>query len=307
MNRKWYGRGVWFLVLLLFPALVTQVMSGEEAVAQGKTKQEGYYILADGERIPLEEYLTGAVAWYMPESYEDEAYKAMVILLRTYVRNEMGDDREIEEEKLALSRCQTEEMEIRFGETFAYQYGRYQKAVRATRGEVIRYEGNLILPYFHQVSAGKTNALSGYPYLLSVDSEMDLQAENYLSLRVISVEECVRVLSELCENSGEETEQVWTAEGLMNEMTIETGEGEYKRAVIWREHRIPAAKIKEAFSLPSTAFVIEEYEGKIRIMTRGIGHGIGLSIYGCEKMAEDGKSCKEILKHYYSNITVSDE
>lgn len=307
MNKKWYQGMMFFLVLLLLPTLVTQAMSRNEAVAPGKSESEEYYILSEGERIPLEEYLTGAVAWYMPDTYEDEAYKAMAVLLRTHVRSKMGEAQEIEEGQLALSRYRIEELETRFGEKFAYQYGRYQKSVEATSGEVLSYEGELIEPYFHQVSAGKTNSLSGYPYLLSVDSEMDIQAENYLSLRTVSAEEFYTVLLEACQSDENAPKQAVTAEELMKEITVEAGEGEYKQAIIWKENRIPAATVKEAFSLPSTAFVLEEYEGRIRIMTKGLGHGIGLSLYGCEKMAEDGKSYREILKHYYSNITVSNE
>jgi stage II sporulation protein D len=37
----------------------------------------------------------------------------------------------------------------------------------------------------------------------------------------------------------------------------------------------------------------------------GIGHGVGMSQYGAKHMAEDGKSCEEILKHYYTGIDIT--
>ena len=36
----------------------------------------------------------------------------------------------------------------------------------------------------------------------------------------------------------------------------------------------------------------------------GNGHGIGLSQYGAKEMAENGYSYTEILKHYYTGVTI---
>ena len=52
-------------------------------------------------------------------------------------------------------------------------------------------------------------------------------------------------------------------------------------------------------------FSDEEYEGEIRIMTKGLGHGLGLSMYGAVELAKNGKSYQEILKHYYTGVEIS--
>ena len=36
----------------------------------------------------------------------------------------------------------------------------------------------------------------------------------------------------------------------------------------------------------------------------GSGHGVGMSQYGAKGMAEKGYTYEEILKHYYTGITV---
>ena len=36
----------------------------------------------------------------------------------------------------------------------------------------------------------------------------------------------------------------------------------------------------------------------------GYGHGLGMSQYGAKAMAEKGKSWQDILKHYYTNISI---
>jgi stage II sporulation protein D len=43
-------------------------------------------------------------------------------------------------------------------------------------------------------------------------------------------------------------------------------------------------------------------DGEIRAATKGLGHGLGLSLYGAEAMAKSGSSYKEILKYYYSDV-----
>lgn len=307
MGRRLYRKLFFFLIVMLLPALITRFMSREGGISERKNMPEEYYILSGNERLPLEEYLTGAVAYYMPVSCDDEAFKAMAVLLRTFARVRMGEGKEAEEERLALSRYKMEEMEAIFGENFSYTYSRYQAAVRATKGEVLRYEGELIEPYFHQISAGMTNSLSGCPYLSSVDSSCDIQADGFLSLITISPEE---FYAGLLKASGTDKALLWqeaSAEEYMEQLTIEAREGEYKQAVVWKEVRIPASEIQKAFDLKSTAFTFEAYEGKIRIITKGLGHGIGLSLNGAKELALEGKSYRQILGWYYSNITVSGE
>ncbi|MBO5278866.1 MAG: SpoIID/LytB domain-containing protein [Lachnospiraceae bacterium] len=308
MNKK-LNRGVFFLLLvILIPVFTTRFMNSAGGIAERSAESEKCYIISGQEKIPLEEYLTGAVAYYMPPDYEDEAYKTMAVLLRTYVIGQMGEDSEIKEEQLTISRCSMEEMEVAFGEQFLHTYSRYQRAVNATRGELASYDGKLIEPYFHQVSAGTTNSLNGYPYLKAVDSSQDIQAKNYLSLLTVPVEEFV---SGLLKAADAKEDIFWktgtTAEELMSQITFHMREGDYVQSVVWQETEIKAVKIQEAFSLPSTAFRFEAYEGNIRIMTKGLGHGIGLSLYGAARMAEEGKNYREILTYYYTNITVSGE
>lgn len=41
------------------------------------------------------------------------------------------------------------------------------------------------------------------------------------------------------------------------------------------------------------------------ITTRGFGHGVGMSQYGANGMAADGKDYQEIVKHYYQGVEVT--
>ena len=52
--------------------------------------------------------------------------------------------------------------------------------------------------------------------------------------------------------------------------------------------------------LKSANFNVTELEpGKIRIVTKGHGHGFGLSQYTAQKMAEKGEDYRKILQYFF--------
>ena len=57
-------------------------------------------------------------------------------------------------------------------------------------------------------------------------------------------------------------------------------------------------------ALNSACFYFSELDGKIRILTKGIGHGLGLSQYGANELAKQGKNYQDILKYYYQDVTL---
>ena len=40
------------------------------------------------------------------------------------------------------------------------------------------------------------------------------------------------------------------------------------------------------------------------VLTKGFGHGVGMSQYGAEGMSKNGYTYKEILEHYYQGTTI---
>ena len=49
----------------------------------------------------------------------------------------------------------------------------------------------------------------------------------------------------------------------------------------------------------SACFTITEIDGKVRIVTKGLGHGFGLSQNEAAHMAARGASYKEILEYFF--------
>jgi stage II sporulation protein D len=59
------------------------------------------------------------------------------------------------------------------------------------------------------------------------------------------------------------------------------------------------------FNLRSTSFEVSfKEDGIFVIQTRGFGHGAGMSQYGADVLGNRGFSCDDILKHYFTEVTI---
>ena len=65
-------------------------------------------------------------------------------------------------------------------------------------------------------------------------------------------------------------------------------------------------EIRRALGLSSALFYVSfiDEDEKILFTTNGYGHGVGMSQYGANGMAKEGKNYKEILNHYYTGTDV---
>lgn len=99
--------------------------------------------------------------------------------------------------------------------------------------------------------------------------------------------------------------------GKVMELEVQTECGNY---VVQKELMIRRLLTKDGKALPSANLVFEhEYNEDgdliyVKAYGGGFGHGVGMSQYGAGFMGKElGKSYEEILKHYYSGITLATE
>lgn len=288
------------------PGKGTEDGQGERRKIYIGNGQKGY--------LDVETYLVGIVARQIPAEYGLEALKAQAIIARTYIYGQMGEATEIKEEELGLKYPEEEQMESLWGrQKFVEYYDKISQAVRETKGMVMildegedSSEEKLVSePMFHRASAGYTrDGGDGYPYLKSVDSQQDVEAEGYLTIMEWEPKEVVRLMKEAAAENG--TGDPDLTEGqVMDTIQLVSRDGAgYVKEIQIGTHIYTGEEIQTALGLPSAAFTLEEHEGVLRSICRGIGHGYGLSQYGAHKMAEEGKSAEEILKYYYQNIII---
>jgi len=258
------------------------------------------------------DYLKEVVSAEMPANFELEALKAQAVAARSYVssrRNAYKISGTPPEHKGAeictdFAHCKAwiskEERMALWGADAEKNWEKIEKAVTETSGEVVTYGGEVISAVFHSTSSGKTESSKDVwggvrEYLVSVDSPGEENAPKFKSESTISRDEFIRIISENIEGVN------------LNDTLI----GEIKRSdaggiieITLLGQNVKGTLFRTLFSLNSTNIEITEDNENIKFLVKGYGHGVGMSQYGANAMALNGKSYKEILTHYYQGTEI---
>ena len=246
--------------------------------------------------VETEQYLTGVVLGEMPAAFSEEALKAQAVAARTYTMKIMEEMKHGENSICADPGCCqayiTLEAFLSAGGTDA-DVEKVSSAVMETEPYVLTYDGELIDAVYFSTSGGTTESAvavwgTDFPYLQSVESPGEEPSRHYISTEYITLEAFQKALNVVLEGTFEE----W-----MGNVTYTEGGGVGTMEIGGRIYR--GTELRALLQLPSTAFVIEPMEERLKITTRGYGHRVGMSQYGANAMAEQGSSYEQILNHYY--------
>lgn len=255
-----------------------------------------------------EELLVGILAVQIPVEYELETIKAQAVLARTQVYRQMQQQGlEILQEENLTQYMSVGQMEEVWGyQKFQEYYQKLKSAVEETKGITMKYQGNYIEPSFHAISSGYSREgndvyhSQNYSYLKAVENPYDRLADNYV--KIIRMEK-----QELADKIKQELKNDILPENIINEIEIlGRDKGDYVISVKVGEHTMAGEEFRHLLNLNSSCFYIEETEGVIRITTKGLGHGIGLSQYNANEMAKEGKGYQEIVKYYFDGVEFVD-
>ncbi len=251
--------------------------------------------------VPMEEYLLGVVLAEMPASFESEALKAQSVAARTYTRGKLdAPSHENADICMAASCCQA------YIYPSLYEGGdenlkKVKNAVDETRGKIMTYNSEPVLAVFHSMSAGKTEDAENVwgesvPYLKSADSPGEEAVDRFETTYTISFSEFADKIKSAAPDSSLSSpsdikKPVYTSAGYVS--SVEIG-----------GHTFKGTEIRTLFSLRSAAFTISADDDLVTFTVKGYGHGVGMSQYGANVLAKDGKSYEEILKHYYSGVDI---
>lgn len=248
--------------------------------------------------IDLEEYVIGVVAGEMPASFNEEALKAQAIAARTYAIYKMNSKSTTYDLVTDISNqvyITVDEMKEKWQTEFPKYYEKVKRAVNETKGLIMEYEGKPISSYYFAMSNGKTEEVAlvfgeSRDYLKSVDSSWDENLNNFSKTISLAKESFCSKLNINCSNLTIESIDK-SASGRIN--TIKINDKTFK-----------GTEIRKLLDLRSTDFTIEVSD-EIKITTKGYGHGVGMSQYGANELAKQGKNYESILKHYYQNIDIT--
>jgi stage II sporulation protein D len=67
---------------------------------------------------------------------------------------------------------------------------------------------------------------------------------------------------------------------------------------------ITGVEFRKIFNINSANFSLVYENSVVKIDCKGYGHGVGMSQWGANVMAKEGKRYDEILKHYYAGVEI---
>jgi stage II sporulation protein D len=270
-----------------------------------KYKQEptiSLYRTATGKKeyIKMEDYIKGVVAAEIGPNFPMEALKAQAIVARTMslalieyengTRGKHGTDASDNHTEFQAYDARKITDNIR-------------KAVDATRGQILTYNGKFVYAEFHSLSKNKTASVAeGFPkleskasaYLLPVSTNGMKYAPAKYRNWTVKVPK-----SEIMSIMGPKA-------GSLNDIRI-SKRGPSGRALTISAGGASIAAVdlrqKVGFDrLYSTVLSSIKLQGNdVVFKGSGWGHGVGMEQWGAYTMAKQGKTAKEIVEHYYTN------
>ncbi len=292
--------------------IFTEQAEEETTLPQPENEPSAVKVMnADSKNITemsLDDYLIGVIAEEMSASYNEEAIKAQVVAAHTmllYSKEHKSQDLNGADITDSPATHQgfltTAEQQEKWGENYEKYHDKIKSCVAEVLDYVIFYDSQPINAVFHSTSNGKTENASDvwggeYAYLVSVDSEGDTQSPKYTSTAEFSEADFKAIL----EKEGVELQK--SSDEWVGKITnTDTG---MVKTIILGDKTFKGTEVRKLFSLKSSTFTITHTDGKFIFTVKGYGHGVGLSQYGSNHLANEGYSYKEILAHYYPNTTI---
>ncbi len=252
--------------------------------------------------ITVEEYVAGVVAHEMPYTFSEEALKAQAVAARTYLYYCLSNDSHPHENAdvcTDVTHCcgfiTKSQLADRYGETHAKQAtDAARDAAYSTAGEVLMYDNAPILALWHSSSHERTEDCSAVfgqslPYLVSVVTE-EITDTHIVSFSIGDIKKRLKAAGYKCDG----TANVSVTHNFSGRCAT------FKLGNITLDGRAA----RTVFGLRSTDFTAQFMGGRLYFFVSGYGHGVGMSQYGADYMAQNGAGYEEILTHYYSGTVI---
>ncbi|WP_245832933.1 stage II sporulation protein D [Oceanobacillus timonensis] len=284
----------------------TETASGEEAVEVGTSPFDISVMRVSNEEvenIPVEQYVAGVVSSEMPSEFEMEALKAQAVAARTFTVNfllngEKNDNYDLTDTTQHQVYKSEQELQEQWGPEYHEKMNKINQAVKETEGQIITYDSDPITASFFSTSNGYTENSEDYwegevAYLRSVESPWDEESPEFSMQTTLTVAEVSEALEIPLQDDKEIPMEVsHTDSGRVAEITV-------------AGNAFTGPEFRDKLGLRSSDFTIEQSDGHLIFTTQGFGHGVGMSQFGANGMAAEGKDYNEIIHHYYTDVEIS--
>lgn len=253
----------------------------------------GFLLLVND--MDLERYLVGLINYEISSKWPIEAVKAQAVAARTYAM--------FQKQKRLKNLYDLESSVLdQVYKGIGSEDERAEAAVRATRGEVITYRGEIIRAVYHSCCGGKTEHSenvwgNAVPYLRSVSDPYCTEATNFFWMYSIGTDRLARKLG----GNGlkEITIRGRTAGGRVKnvEFVFDSGRKISKSGTDFR-------RAMGYDHIKSTNFRVAVEGSYIKFSGSGSGHGVGMCQWGAKGMADKGYTYRQILQHFYRGVKI---
>lgn len=249
-------------------------------------------------KMNMQDYLIGVVAAQMPVYFNIEALKAQAVVARTYTLKLLEKEKIITDDMHIQAYKSNDELKKMWGSNYSKYYNKVKKAVVSTNNLCIKYNGLLIDAIYHSTSNGYTEDSANVwgnriPYLKIVTSPWDTSVPSYLRTIIIGFD---KVLNALKVNFDE----------FSKIQVISKDDSGRISKIKFNNKELSGKEVRNLLGLRSADFDAEIVNKGICFTTRGYGHGVGMSQYGANGMANSGYKFDQILKHYYTGVNIAE-
>ncbi|SMD04528.1 SpoIID/LytB domain-containing protein [Sporomusa malonica] len=254
--------------------------------------------------MKMEEYLAGVVAGEMKTEWPVEALAAQAIIARTFTVEAIETKGGVPDRGTQAS---TDIKEFQAYNPKAIN-DNVKKAVQMTRGMIMTYQGKPIKGWFHASAGGITaTAKEGLnyrdaepPYIQSVQSPDDLAPEDVRNWTIIFPKEDVMAAMT---KMGKKVSDISSIE-----IAQKGPSGRATMLMVNKNVEVSAPELRVALDSVKLKSMlldkIEVSEDSVTFAGKGYGHGVGMSQWGANRMAKDGKKPEEIVTHYFKGVKV---
>jgi len=264
--------------------------------------------------ISPRDYIIGAVFAQMPASFEAESLKTQAVLAHTYIIRQHAKEQTnptpnlsgadfSDDINLYQAYFSKEQAKKLYGSEYDMNYVKISKAVDLVLNEIVTYKDEPIMPAFHSMSSGMTESAkiawgNEIPYLQAVSSIGETKEKSFLEEKTISPDEMsARLTQGFSGLTLGDDKSSWIS-------ILEKSPSGTVISVKIGDLTVKGSELENILSLRSCFFEITFDGTNFKVATKGVGHGVGLSQYGANIMALEGKNYKEIVNYYYKNVDI---
>ncbi len=250
-------------------------------------------------KVTLEDYVAGILGREIYPNWHLETLKAQAVAARSYALHQRAES-------------SGQAFHVKAG-TGSQVYGgvaaetpAIRAAVLATRGEFLAYAQKPILAVYHSASGGRTASSEEVwgrplPYLVSLEVDDEQDSPDTYWRATISKTKLGRALDSLGIRIGSPREL---------QVVDRSGSGRALRVRIRGDkgdHQLDARALRGALGesvIRSTLFEIRPGQNAFVFVGSGYGHGVGMSQWGAQAMAQRGSTYREILQAFYPGTSL---